>query len=379
MATVPVATPTATPTKVVAPTALKATAVPGCPAGMADYADAIADRLNRADAGPSGLETWLKGCGAISDKQGSVTQAAIQNPASKDVVVVMHDPAPDQLMPRGLLLVYHISAKEPGYVLARKVEGSGILDLLRVGDINADGKADLVWTDTTCGAHTCFSTLSVESWDAAAYQKWIVGEPTIAYGEYTFQDVAPGGSGEEIIVHGGVIASAGAGPQRAWTETYISAKSGPYELVNLVYDDSRCLYHHLLDANDLFDEWGKAGFEPAIKAYQVVINDTKLEACGTIPDELATLADFGRFRLIVALVAGGKAAQAGSVKADIGNQALLGAADAFLNSYRSSLSVIQACRDATTYATANPASWNFLADWGYANPTFTAQDLCPLQ
>jgi hypothetical protein len=350
--------------------------VAGCPAGMAEYADAIAAHLNRPGTDLAGLETWLKGCGAIQDKQGSVTEAAIQDPTSKDVVVVMRDPSAEQLMPRGLLIVYHASSS--GYTVVRKVEGAGLLNLLHVGDINGDGKTDLVWTDTTCGAHTCFSTLFVESWDGKAYQDWIVGEPTIANGEYTFKDAVAGGSGEEIIVHGGVVGSAGAGPQRAWTETYASTKGGPYELFNLVYDDSNCLYHHILDANDTFARWTKAGFEPAIKAYQIAINDTELESCGTIPDELATLRDFARFRLIVSLVSGGKSQEVESVKADMGNQALRGAVEAFLDSYLESHSVIQACRDVTTYATANPASWNFLADWGYANPTFTAQDLCPL-
>ncbi len=57
---------------------------------------------------------------------------------------------------------------------------------------------------------------------------------------------------------------------------------------------------------------------------------------------------------------------------------LVGAADAFLNSLNTSRSIVQACRDATRYATANPDAWKFLADWGYANPSFAARDLCPL-
>ncbi|MCX6029992.1 MAG: LysM domain-containing protein [Chloroflexi bacterium] len=379
-ATKPAAT-AVTATVPVSPTAsaagVKPAAVPsGCPAGMAAYADAIAARLNQPNTAPTDLTAWLKGCGAIQDKQGSVTVAPITGPTSKDVIVALRDPATDQVTPRGLLLVYHASAK--GYALARKVEGAGPIALLKAGDVNTDGKPDRIWTDTTCGAHTCFSTLFVESWDGKAYQDWIVGEPTIAYGEYAFTDTLPAGSGDEILVHGGVIASAGAGPQRAWTETYVSPKGGPYELFNQVYDDSKCLYHHVLDANKAFGQWTSAGFEPAIKAYQAAINDTALEACGSIKDEAATLRDFARFRLIVALVGGGKSPLTAAMKAQMTDQALTGAADTFLTSYHGSGSVIQACRDVTTYAVANPASWNFLAAWGYANPAFTAQDLCPL-
>jgi LysM repeat protein len=374
-ATVAAATRPISPTAS-APAGKPAAVPPGCPPGMAGYADAIQTRLNQPNAAPADLTTWLKGCGALRDKQGSVTVAPLTGPASKDVIVALRDPATDQATPRGLLLVYHASAQ--GYALARKVEGAGPIALLKAGDLNADGKPDLAWTDTTCGAHTCFSTLFVESWDGKAYQDWIAGEPTIAYGEYSFKDTLPGGGGDEILVHGGVIASAGAGPQRGWTETYASAKGGPYELLNQVYDDSKCLYHRVLDANKAFGQWTQAGFEPAIKAYQAAINDTALEACGSIKDEVATLREFARFRLIVALVGGGKSPLTASVRSQMTDKALSDAADAFLTSYRGSGSVIQACRDVTTYAVANPVSWNFLADWGYANPSFTAQDLCPL-
>ena len=47
-------------------------------------------------------------------------------------------------------------------------------------------------------------------------------------------------------------------------------------------------------------------------------------------------------------------------------------------SYTATTSVIQACRDVTTLAEKDPTTWQFLADWGYANPSFTAQELCPL-
>jgi hypothetical protein len=80
----------------------------------------------------------------------------------------------------------------------------------------------------------------------------------------------------------------------------------------------------------------------------------------------------------VSLVANGKASQATAALGEIAAPALLGAANTFLDSYRSSGSIVQACRETNAYASANPASWQFLADWGYANPEFAAADLCPL-
>ena len=120
------------------------------------------------------------------------------------------------------------------------------------------------------------------------------------------------------------------------------------------------------------------GFEPAIEAYKAAVADAAAQSCGTIEDEVATLRDFARFRLMVADVAAGRASEGLPLVNQITNPALRGAATTFLNSYRANTSVIQACRDTTKYAETNPASWQFLADWGYANPSFTAQDLCPL-
>ncbi len=283
----------------------------------------------------------------------------------------------------GMLLVYHAGSK--GYTLAQKYAAQGRLNLLspdlnvdRNRDLNLDGKPDLAYFDMSCGAHTCFETLFVESWDGKAYQDWIAGEPTIAEASYTIEDVTAEGQGNEIVVHGGVIGSVGAGPQRAWTETYVSQKGAPYALLSQVYDPSTCLYHKIVDANRAFDAWALDGFDPAIEAYKAAVADPSATACGTIKDEVATLRDFARFRLIVAEVAAGRATESLSLQNQIANPVLKGAAGAFLKSYAANTSVIQACRDTTKYAQANTGAWQFLVDWGYANPSFTASDLCPL-
>jgi hypothetical protein len=277
-----------------------------------------------------------------------------------------------------MLLVYHASAN--GYFLAYQARAERI-ELLKADDVNADSRPEIVWTSTSCGAHTCFSQLFVDRWNGESYQGWIVDTPEMASADYTLGDTVPDGSGQEILVHGGTIGSVGAGPQRAWTETYISPGGEPYELFSKVYDPSNCLYHHILDANERFNQGAVNGYGPAISAYQAAISDPNLEAChyGGLPDELATLRDFGRFRLVVAYAAEGQLPQAESTRVQISSPSLLGAADAFLSSYNTSGSLAQACADTTAYSVANPDSWQYLADWGYANPSFAAEDLCPIR
>lgn len=349
----------------------------GCPTALGDYPAAMTAFLEKPGNTPAGLKTWLTTCGVISSTAGSFSSAAITSVGKADLVVILHDPTADLPTGKDMLLIYHAPPKD-GYVLARQAEGAGLIKVLQVGDLNADGKIDVIWTDTTCGAHTCFSTLFVDSWNGSVYLDNIASEPGMAQPDYTFKDVTPNGSGAEILVHGGLIGSVGAGPQRAWTETYVSAQGGPYELFKQTYDASNCIYHHILDANQVFDTWTSEGFDPAVAAYQAIVADTTLVACGSLADEVPTLQDFARFRTVVALVGGGRASEAPAVSAQITHADLHGAAQTFLDAYQSSGSVIGACQQTAAYANLTPGAWQFLADWGYANPTFTAEELCPL-
>jgi LysM repeat protein len=347
----------------------------GCPADPAAFAVAIADRLNGPNGDPQALKAWLQSCGVIAAESDGVAEITIPGAAKKDVTVVIRT-SPASGESHGQLFVYHSTTT--GYKLAHQAEGAGAIKLLKAEDLNADGKPDLVYTDTSCGAHTCFTSLFVVSWNGSSWQDWIKGDPTMAGAEYSFEDTVAAGQGQEILAHGGIINSSGAGPQRAWTETYISPESGPYESYKKAYDESSCLYFQILDANELFSRWSNIGFAPAIAAYDKAIADKSAEACGTVPDELTKLRDFARFRLLVSWVSRGRADKAPQIKAEMTYQPLVGAADTFMLGLKNSRSIVQACRDTTRYAEQNPASWDYLADWGYANPTFTAADLCPL-
>jgi LysM repeat protein len=371
----PAAEPTPESTPGEAAAAATATAVSGCPADPAAYPVAIAEQLNGPSVDLKALKSWLQSCGLITDQAGDVAEVAAPGAGEKDVAVVIRV-APTGEAPHGELLVYHNTPT--GYTLAYQADGSGDLKLLKSKDINGDGKPDLVYIDTSCGAHTCFSTLFVLSWNGTAWQDWIKGEPTMAGAEYSFDDTVAAGEGLEILAHGGIINSAGTGPQRAWTETYVSPEGGPYESYKKAYDASSCLYFQILDANELFDRWNNIGFAPAIAAYDKAVADQSAKACSEIPDELLKLRDFARFRLVVSWVSRGRTDKAVPISAEITYPPLVGATNAFLLGLKNSGSIVQACRDTTKYAEANPAAWDSLTDWGYANPTFTAEELCPL-
>lgn len=369
--------PTPTATRRPPVTRLPASA---CPADADAFAVTILERLNGSTITPEGLAGWLAACGAVAEDVGGVYPVTL-NDAADALVVVINLPADDPRTASGTLLVYHKGHN--GIMQVYRADSAAWAELIEAADINVDGRTDLVWVERSCGAHTCYGTLHVDAWDADAttFADWLTGEPEMAEPEIRVEETADEGQGREIVLYGGVIGSAGAGPQRNRTETYISPDGAAYELFSQEYDASACIYDAVLDANARFALWAQEGFEAAIEAYRRVLDDETLVACGEgrIEDEVATLQDFARFRLVVSYVAIGRAATAQPLAGQIEHRALQGAADAFLKSYRATTSVIQACRDTTKYAQATPAAWEFLADWGYGNPTFTAADLCVIR
>jgi hypothetical protein len=46
-----------------------------------------------------------------------------------------------------------------------------------------------------------------------------------------------------------------------------------------------CLLDKVIAANQVFDRWGREGFEPAIELYQSVLTDATSKACGRTADE----------------------------------------------------------------------------------------------
>jgi hypothetical protein len=373
------ATPTPVPPPTPSPTPTPSRTPPGpmaCAADFSQYPERIATFLDdpRTDLGQ--MEVWLRDCGVISENYGSVHLINLQKAATTDVVVAIHNRTISGPLLEGKLLIYHAGAD--GYTLKHHEKGERV-DILAISDINADGKTEIVWTSTQCGAHSCVSQLAVDQWTGTDYEDWITGTPEMTSADYRLADTVADGTGQEILVHGGLIASAGAGPQRAWTETYISADGLPYTLFSQVYDYSSCLYHHILDANRAFIQAPDGSFETAITAYQDAINDNSLKACWTLDNELALLRDLARFRLVVAYTATGQPDQATQSRDAISAPALHGAADTFLESYHTTGSVAEACVATTAYAVDHPDAWQFMADWGYANPSFSAADLCPLE
>lgn len=391
----PTATPTdePTPTPAEEPTATDAptptathdpnSALPACPVDLAIASGPLLDVLVQDGGSGELLNAFLAACGLASDGPvlGDLTGDGL------DDLVIVYSLAEENGSPtpgQGDLLIAN-GAADGGYTQEYVSGAAGRVRLLKAEDINSDGMADVVWLDSTCGASTCFDTLYVRSWDGNGWQDWTDGTITMAAAQIEIADVdeadsSPAGSGAELTLSGGTYGSVGAGPQRDRTEVWASIDGAPYTLLRESYGESACLYHLILDANQSFAV--DLDFEVAQTGFSKAIFEKKYNACWTHENELDELRSFAFFRLAQIAAYTGESATAQTLVEQLADsypsQPYAQVGRIWLDAYQASGDPVQACVLVTNFVTANPAAVEVLADYGYANPTFTADDVCPI-
>ncbi len=367
----PTAQPTATPTR--DPNSL----LPSCPADLAIAATSLLDVINRDDPAGTLLAEFLSTCGLTSS---GPTLADLTGDGLNDLVLTYSLAPDDSAIPtQGDLLIAN-GVSGGGFSKEYVAGAAGSVALLKSEDINADGKADVVWLDTTCGASTCFDTLYIRSWDGTAWQDWTDGTITMASAEISIAEADEAGSGAELTLRGGTYGSVGAGPQRERREIWASIDGAPYSLLGESFGPSACLYHTILDGNRAFAE--DLDFAEAQTIFSQAIFENKYNACWTHPNELDELRSFAFFRLAQIAVYSGETASAQALIDQLADsypaQPYAQVGRIWLDGYLASGDPVQACVLVTNFVTANPGAVEVLADYGYANPIFTADDVCPI-
>ncbi len=389
--TVPSSVPTPTASPVPTPTAtLKPTpTMPPRPQRFADLPEAILAYLNADPANAAKLEAILSSWNSLGGGKfpTSLARADFDGDGQEDIFLALNPPEPSP-SPLGMLVLY--LRQGTTFRLAQKiglleptplaVEGSDVPqpNIVAVGDLLKDGRVQIVYTSTTCGAHTCFITTNVLRWDGTQLRSLMAQPPPVmAYAEVSIRD--SGAGPKEIILYGGIIASAGAGPQRARTEIY-RWNGKAFALAETKVDSSTYLYFKVVDANALMLN---KQYNEAIVFYQEAINNTKLELSGRRDSERADLQAFSRFRAMVAYALLGDFAKAQSARNDLSakqpNHIYARVAKTFWDAYLPRRSVAAGCNAITTFAQANTAVPAVLQDFGYANLDLKAEDVCPFR
>ncbi|MCY4118305.1 MAG: LysM peptidoglycan-binding domain-containing protein [Caldilineaceae bacterium] len=257
---------------------------------------------------------------------------------------------------------------------------NGTIELLATQDINGDNRTDVVWADTVCAANTCFLTVHVRSWDGVAWRDWTKGTITMASASVSLNANSGSGRVKEIHLTGGEYAGADAGPQRKRTAVWTSTGGAPYALKDEIFASSDCLYHSLIDANRAFTD--ERYLEKAQWLYTDVAENERLKACWKRPGELSELRSFALFRLAVIMGYQGNPIEATALvqrmEDEYGDQIYAGVARRWLDNYLLTGDPRSACKVVGVYAEVMPGVVDILVDYGYANPTFAPEDVCPI-
>jgi hypothetical protein len=334
--------------------------------------------INSPAGGIEGVLGFLRECAALDEE--NVQTADWTGDGADDLALVIVNPQSDAATPETDLLIFVSNGER--FDLAYRARAAGAVRILAAADINGDGLPDIAWVDTTCGASTCFDTVNVRSWDGAAWADWTEKTITMAYADVLLDDLRDTAEGQEIQLAGGVYGSVGAGPQRGRTEIWGSVDGAPYTLLERVYDRSSCLYHKVLDANEALGRYQEIGLVQAKEMYTEAVTNRNLTTCWEHEDEQDELRSFSLFRLaLISAYEGDPAAAAENVsqlEQAYPDSIFAQLGQAWLGAYQGGNDIAAACAAATQFATDNPAAYAGLSDYGYSNPTFRAEDLCPL-
>jgi len=377
-ATAPEAAATEVPAEEVPPTP-EAIA---CPTEAAAYSTAMLATLAASDGSADALSSFLTDCGALD--LGTVANQDLTGDDVDDFVIVytITDTVAgsDSSLPNMDLLI--LNSGEDGYTVGHQARAASEVQLLSAVDVNNDGQADVVWTETTCGVSDCFQTIQIYSWDGSDWRDWGAEKVTMANAEVRLEDSDERGQGFELLLDGGVYASAGAGPQRARQELWGSVDGAPYTRLEATVADSDCLYHTVLDANSAFLDGTVDDFAAAEMAYTAAISDDDLVACGTRDAEIDELRSFSTFRLALIAAYRGKPLVAsdlvGSLTSAYPDSTYDQLGQQWLATYGEQYDIGAACGAANRFAEEDPTAVAILDDYGYANPEFALQDICPI-
>jgi hypothetical protein len=349
--TVPPASPTPVP-------------LPPRPDDFGEYALTIVEYLN---------DSW----GALRQVT-DLLRVDVDDDGAGEILAVVVDPSPEYgINPRGDLLV--IDRDGERFTVAYSASGDSILmdpALLEVGDLNGDGHTEMAFSSTSCGAHTCSLTVHVASSGTGTFEDLTGGGIDMSYAQASFTDW-DGDGVPDLVMHGGTIGSVGAGPQRERTECY-KWDGGSYVFSETVYDPSNYLYFKVLDANQAL---GDGEHERAALLYREAIDDDTLQIWME-EREREDLAAFSRYRLSLTYLLLGEVSLAQAARDELlieqPDSVYAQVVTVLWDAYQRETNLRTACDEVGVFAALNPQVAEVLADYGYGNPTFTPEEVCPI-
>lgn len=352
-----------------------------CPTVFTDYPDLIEIAMTGPNGGPQILRDFLAKCDAevllqIDDWTGDDLD---------DLLVIYRKPDTQSNYAENDLMIFNgIDSRDvggSGYGLTYRARSASTVNLLATEDMNNDGQFDIAWLEITCGASTCFSTVNIRSWDGSRWVDWTDEKITMAYADVTRQEVPESNGQTEFVLRGGRHGSSGAGPQRARMDIWRSIDGAPYTLVNREYEESPCLYFAVIDANAALQSGTPEGLSEATALYKRIAIDQSLLPCNWRPQEEEELRSFGRFRAAImgAYQGDNQTAeeQISALESNYAESTYARLGRIWLDAYLESGNPEAACATTESFIQETPETWKFLDDYGFSNPSFSPEEVCP--
>lgn len=320
--------------------------------------------------------------------EAGVVQADVNGDGALDVAVALKTPGNLPEAAPGRLLVYLCGAD--GYLLAldrqapAAAEGDFGAPILHAAqDLTGDGTAELLVGWGVCGASTCFERLEVLAWRAGAPVDLMAGTTDdLPFPEVRLGEPMPDGS-RPILVEGTGFGSVGAGPPRPLIRTFAwDPGAGAFVLAGEEPGPSNFRVHVLHDADRAARDGDHAA---ALSLYDRVINDDTLDDWFNGAQGRQALAGYAGYRKVVSLAALGdkagaqaalSALQAAHPPGDPGAP-YVGLAQAFWAEFDASGDLPSACAAARAYAAEHEDELLTPLYYGYGNPVYEVEDLCP--
>ncbi|MBN2391604.1 MAG: hypothetical protein JXR84_12840 [Anaerolineae bacterium] len=254
--------------------------------------------------------------------------------------------------------------------------------LLMVADINADGHLEVVIEQVSCGAHTCFTGIIIGQWNRRRWRSLTADPVMQAYTDYTIVDQTGDGL-LDIVMHGGMYGSVGAGLQRPHTQVF-AWRDGAYRLVEDTPDPDEHPYFQMLDANAALanGEWDTTlNLALAIVNYPGVYEDE-----GWLTTETwARIVGYATLEAMFVYAQQGsveamRQAHAGllSRSASAPNDPYPDAAWQVLQTYEATGDPLAACLAAEDFIAARAEDAAFFEWYGYGMERLTLDRICPL-
>lgn len=392
-------TPTSTASGTVTATVAPGTtgAVPPRPAFMDDYPAAIAAYLDDAGGAALGLPcladllaAWQMPDGRSMSPGTSTGQGRCvlgnTDGDPEDEIVVSLSASENETSPITTEIAV-LDRTSAGYEVAYispplSDKTAGFPDgILATGDLTGDGTGNLAFDEIACGAHTCTWSVHVVSGSSSGYRELTPSDGLrLATADIRVEDT-DGDGAKEIIMHGGIIESVGAGLQRAQTDVY-AWDGEQYTLKSSDKDSSDIRLFKVQDADTAF---AAGNYQEAAHLYQQAVGDTSLQEVGGFGsrDELRA---YALFRLGLSELKLGDASAASNAIEQAISQYPVSLDGKAAVEFRNAANLTRVgvgdlsagCQAAITFANQNLDRFREAWNYGYANPGFDPAKFCPL-